>query len=207
MPAPSSDERGGGAAAGDAPFILVAVGTSLDPFDRLLQLVDDLCHSGALPLPVFAQIGHTSYRPRAYHGVPFLPAETLEARIRDAAAVICHGGAGLIGSCLQARKRPVVFPRRAAHGEIVNDHQLELCAEMQAQGRIYLAQDRESLLAGIAAALRPAQGPDAGSPPGPGGDRLRARVAAVLAEIARGRGRDRQPRPPAPRDRPERSRR
>ena len=51
------------------------------------------------------------------------------------------GGAGLIGSCLQARKRPVVFPRRVAFGEIVNDHQLDLCREMQAQGRIHLAED------------------------------------------------------------------
>lgn len=176
MSAASSDTTG---EAAGAPFVLVAVGTSLDPFDRLLRLMDELCQSGALALPVFAQLGHTSFRPTAYAGVPFLPADELEARIRAAAAVVCHGGAGLIGSCLQARKRPVVFPRRAAHGEIVNDHQLELCAEMQAQGRIYLAEDRASLLLGLRAALAPTE-----APPAPGGERLRQRLAQVLAGIA-----------------------
>lgn len=159
-------------------FILVSVGTSLDPFDRLLRLLDELVGDGALPLPLFAQLGHSRYQPRAYAGVPFLPAQDLEDRIRAAAAVICHGGAGIIGSCLQARKRPVVFPRRVAHGEIVNDHQLELCEAMLAERRIYVAEDRASLIAGVDAALRPGE-----TLPPPGGERVRARVAELLGQL------------------------
>lgn len=194
MPAPSSE-----APAGE---VLVTVGTSLDPFDRLLRLVDELCAEGGplCGLPVFAQRGACRYEPRRYETTPFLPAPALEARIRAARLVICHGGAGTIGTCLALGKRPVVVPRRAAQREIVNDHQLELCRRMAAQGRIYLAEEDGALGSAVAAALRDAAAapaPGAGDQPSPdgaapgagaggprGGDRLRAELARLLREIA-----------------------
>src|SRR5207244_1319041 len=113
MPARSSED----------PLIFISVGTSLDPFDRLLRMVDELCAAGRPPGPILAQSGSSRYAPRHFAAVPFLPADELHAAVRAARVVICHGGAGSIGTCLQLRKRPVVVPRRAAQGEIINDHQ------------------------------------------------------------------------------------
>lgn len=164
---------------------MLAVGTSPEPFDRLLRAVDDLCLAGRAPHRVFAQIGHGRHRPRGYEAVPFVPAAELERLIAAARAVICHGGAGIVGSCLQAGQRPVLFPRRAAHREIVNDHQLELCQEMERQGRAYLAEDGEALHRALGEALA-ARGSGAVfmKTAAPGGAELKARIAALLAQIA-----------------------
>ncbi len=160
--------------------IFAAVGTSLFPFDRLLRMLDELSEEGAIALPIVAQSGHCTYVPRQVQAIRFLPAPELETRIAAARVVICHGGAGLIGTCLLLRRRPVVVARRAGFGEIVNDHQLELCAEMAGQGRIFLAEDKAGLSAAIGKALA-----DRDTPPPPGGDRLRGAVAAVLEEMDR----------------------
>ena len=172
MPAPSSEAA-----------VLVTVGTSLDPFDRLLQLVDELCAPGQVlaGLRVLGQSGACRYVPRRFPVVPFLPAPELEARIRSARVVVCHGGAGTIGTCLALGKRPVVVPRRAAQREIVNDHQLELCRRMAAEGRILLAGDRTALAAAVAAALA---APAEDAPVRRGGDRLRAEIARLLRALA-----------------------
>jgi UDP-N-acetylglucosamine transferase subunit ALG13 len=173
MPAPSSEPPA---------EVLVTVGTSLDPFDRLLRLVDELCAPGGplAGLPVFAQSGACRYAPLRFGTVPFLPAPALEARIRAARVVLCHGGAGTIGTCLALGKRPVVVPRRAAQGEIVNDHQLELCRRMADEGRIYLAEDGAALAAAVRAALA---AKEEAAPRG-GGDRLRAEIGRLLSTIA-----------------------
>jgi UDP-N-acetylglucosamine transferase subunit ALG13 len=80
-------------------------------------------------------------------------------------------------------RRPVVFPRRAAFGEIVNDHQLELCQEMAQKGRIFLAEDKQGLFSAIAQAIA-----QSSEPPPPssslGGDRLRGQIASLLRQIA-----------------------
>src|SRR5579883_2531447 len=130
---------------GGAPAIFLTVGTSLDPFDRLLRMADELVAQGRLPGPVVAQTGHGRYAPRHMQAVPFLPAAEVERLVAAAGAVICHGGAGSIGTCLLLGRRPVVVPRRVQHGEIVNDHQLQLCRAMAAQGRIYVAEDPDGL--------------------------------------------------------------
>ena len=159
--------------------VFAMVGTSLSPFDRLLRMLDELRGEGAIALPVVVQSGHCRYVPRHLAKFSFLPAPELEARIAAARAVVCHGGAGSIGTCLLLQRRPVVVARRVVLGEIVNDHQLELCAEMAKAGRIFVAEDK----AGLRAAIDRASA-DREVPPPPGGDRLRGEIAEVLRQIA-----------------------
>ena len=166
--------------------IFAAVGTSLDPFDRLLRLLDELCAAGQVPWPIAAQAGHCRYAPAHFAAVPFLPAQEIEERVRLSRAIVCHGGAGLLGTCMQLRRRPVVLPRRAAQGEIVNDHQLELCQELARQGHIYLVDDRQGLLRALHQAL---SGQDP-VPASAGGTRLKQAIARLLSDLeARRRGR------------------
>lgn len=52
-----------------------------------------------------------------------LPAAEMDALLRWADVVVAHAGTGVILSCLQAGRHPVVVPRRRARGEHVDDHQ------------------------------------------------------------------------------------
>lgn len=176
------------AEAGDDGSVLVAVGTSDRPFDRLLRAVDRLCGGGALTLPGFVQRGPRGYAPVHLPSAPLLPAPELEERVRRARLVICHAGAGLLGTCLRHGKRPVVLPREGRLGEHVDDHQLMLARALADAGQIHLAADEDALAPAIAAALGSGAGSvqRAGLPP----STLHDEVATLLRQIAARRGRE-----------------
>jgi len=90
---------------------------------------------------VFVQYGNSRVVPPNCMAVAFVSRDEFDHLIREASLVITHGGAGSIGKCLLAGKKPVLVPRRVAFGEVVNDHQLELVRELESQGRIYAVYD------------------------------------------------------------------
>ena len=126
-------------------MILVTVGLEKFPFDRLLRAVDRLVESGAIQGPVFGQIGHSRYEPRHFAHCRFLPFDEMRTRLQEARTVVCHGGVGTILLALSLGKVPLVFPRRAAFGEQLDDHQLDLVARMEPEGRILVAATEEAL--------------------------------------------------------------
>ena len=75
----------------------------------------------------------------------FLPMEQFSEMIAKANLVICHAGAGTLFHVLQARKVPVVMPRRKHYGELVDDHQVELTEALASQGRAIPAYEAEDL--------------------------------------------------------------
>lgn len=163
--------------------IFVAVGTSQRGFDRLLRWIDDLCDQGTLTIPIAAQRGHAHHIPRNYPSEPFLPSQQLEQRIAQAKVVICHAGAGLIGTCIRHGKRPIVVPRLAQFGEAINDHQLMLAHALAASGQAQVVQQQSELLPAIEAAWA---APSVERPLT--GHTLRDAVAADLRRIAAARG-------------------
>ncbi len=166
--------------------IVVTVGTSSRPFDRLLRWLDELADSGELAAPLFAQHG-ASVAPRRFPGSAFLPAPELEARLGRARLVICHAGAGALGTCIKYGLRPLVVPRLGRYGEAVNDHQLELARALAAQGRAVLCPDRAALLTALRTALATPHGGRLTSEAAPSGELLKE-VAALLARLAAARG-------------------
>jgi hypothetical protein len=136
---------------------------------------------------VYAQHG-ASAAPRRFPGQALLPAPELEARIRGARVVICHAGAGVLGTCIKHGRRPLVVPRLSRYGEAVNDHQLELGRALAATGQAVLCPDRASL----ATALRDSLATPPGGRVAPGAaarrDLLRE-LAALLQQLAHARGR------------------
>ena len=166
--------------------IVVTVGTSSRPFDRLLRWLDELYDSGELTAPLFAQHG-ASRAPRRFPGSAFLPAPELEARLGRARLVICHAGAGALGTCIKYGLRPLVVPRLGRYGEAVNDHQLELAAALAAQGRAVLCPDRAALLTALRTALASPSGGRLASAAAPSGE-LAKELATLLAHLAAARG-------------------
>lgn len=129
----------------------VTLGTQDFPFNRLLELVDRLVEEGILQGEVFAQTGHCGYVPRHYSHVDFLSPEEYDRCIARAELVIAHAGVGTIMSCLSRRKRLIVVPRTAAHGEHVDDHQFEIAEEFAQRGYLLCVGDYDSLKAAVLA--------------------------------------------------------
>jgi UDP-N-acetylglucosamine transferase subunit ALG13 len=137
-------------------MILVTVGVSPFPFDRLLEAV----HRLELEEPLVVQHGASSVRPAAATCADFMPLETLVEHIRLARAVVMHGGIGSIMVALAAGKRPLVVPRLARFGETVDDHQVSSSRRLAQAGLITLVQDP----ADLTEALSHPRGPEARGP-------------------------------------------
>lgn len=63
-----------------------------------------------------------------------LPADELQQAMADADVVIAHAGCGSAVAALEAGKKPLLVPRRAARAENVDDHQTLLAQELARRG-------------------------------------------------------------------------
>ena len=125
-----------GSAAGPAPAriarVVVTLGTMQDyEFPRLVRRVHALLPSDA---DVLWQLGCTRVPELAIEAHGSLPERALREAIADADLVIAHAGCGSALSAMEAGRMPLLVPRRAAHGENVDDHQVELAAELSRRG-------------------------------------------------------------------------
>jgi beta-1,4-N-acetylglucosaminyltransferase len=132
-------------------MILVAVGASQFPFDRLVRAVDGL-PSGE---PVVLQHGVSTVRPAAARSVDFVPLQELAALVREARSVVTHAGVGSILLALSNGKRPIVVPRLKRYGETVDDHQLESARRFAGAGLVTLVEDPAGLSAAVAVDSEP----------------------------------------------------
>ncbi len=131
----------------------VAVGNSKNPFPRLLQAVEELASRGVLPQPVVVQHGHTPFRPVHCAARDFLAMQEFDEYITHADLVILQAGGGSVLTAKQSGKIPVLLPRRAALGEVVDDHQLENARNLEALGGVVVAWETDDLAACVAEAL------------------------------------------------------
>jgi UDP-N-acetylglucosamine transferase subunit ALG13 len=100
----------------------------------------------------FVQTG-TSAVPRLAEHRQYLGHAEMEAMVREAAVVVCHGGPGTIMLASTLGKRPIVVPRRKRYGEHVDDHQGAFTERVAAEGAIVLARTEEELRSCLDAAL------------------------------------------------------
>jgi UDP-N-acetylglucosamine--N-acetylmuramyl-(pentapeptide) pyrophosphoryl-undecaprenol N-acetylglucosamine transferase len=127
--------------------ILVAVGTSQFPFDRLLRAVEDLPRTE----PIIVQHGPSDVRPTGASCEAFVPLEKLARLVREARVVVTHAGVGSILLALANGRKPYVVPRLRAFGETVDDHQLESARRFASAGVVTLVEQPELLAAAIVA--------------------------------------------------------
>lgn len=112
--------------------VVVTVGTSGFDFGRLLAR---LAHVLPPACEVVWQTG-SSQLPDALaaRARPFLSAHELRAAMARADLVVSHAGVGSALAALGAGRAPLLVARRADHGEHVDDHQLEVAAELTRRG-------------------------------------------------------------------------
>ena len=96
----------------------------MDPFDRLIKLVDQFVAENNLQHKFYAQIGRGKYRPKNFSYCEFLNPEEYQACIKKCSLVVSHAGMGTIITAIEMNKPIVILPKRASLNEQRNEHQL-----------------------------------------------------------------------------------
>ena len=127
-------------------MIFVTVGTSTQPFDRLLDGVASFADGDE---EVVVQYGASAVRPMGAQCVAFLGYDEQLEHMRRARAIVTHAGVGSIIAARLMGKRPFVVPRLRELGEAVDDHQLELARKLDQAGLVRLVGEPATLLSAL----------------------------------------------------------
>lgn len=106
-------------------MIFVTVGTHEQPFNRLIQCVDNLKKDGIITEDIIIQTGYSTYKPKYCKRQKLLPYQEIRRLVDEARIVITHGGPSSFIMPLQIGKTPIVVPRKHEFNEHVNDQQIE----------------------------------------------------------------------------------
>jgi len=105
-------------------MIFVTVGTHEQPFNRLVECVDNLKRDGVIIEEVIIQTGYSTYEPKHCKWQKLFPYDEILKLVQEARIVITHGGPSSFIMPLQIGKTPIVVPRKHEFNEHVNDHQV-----------------------------------------------------------------------------------
>lgn len=112
--------------------VVVTLGTYKGtPYTRIVRRLLEV-----LPpeVKVLWQTGATDVAELGIESVYALPEKELSEAMAAADVVITHAGVGTALAALEVGKCPVMAPRLAAHGEAVDDHQVQIAAELSKRG-------------------------------------------------------------------------
>lgn len=127
-------------------MIFVIVGTHEQPFNRLIQKVDELKRDGIIEDDVIIQTGFSTYEPKYCQWSKLIPHKQMVKNVADARIVITHGGPASFLMPLQIGKIPIVVPRKRKFNEHVNDHQVEFARNVaERMGTIIEVENIENL--------------------------------------------------------------
>lgn len=112
-------------------MIFVTLGSQKFQFNRLLIEIDRLVEEGKITEEVFAQTGHSDYKPANYTYKNFLDRDEFDNIMSKCDIVITHGGTGAIIGSVKQGKKVIASPRLAKYGEHVDDHQLQIINQFQ----------------------------------------------------------------------------
>lgn len=127
-------------------MIFVTVGTHEQPFNRLVEYIDNLKRDKIITDDVMIQTGFSTYEPQYCKWSKLLPYQEMVRYVQEASIVITHGGPSSFIMPLQVGKTPIVVPRYEKFGEHVNDHQVEFAkAVEERQKNIIVVEDIEKL--------------------------------------------------------------
>lgn len=136
------------AAPQKSQVLFATVGATL-PFDRLVNAVATLKTEGAIPERVVLQTGVGGVCPPSLDVRESLPFDEVQALLREASIVICHGGTGSLITAVRQGCHVIAMPRLYALGEHYDDHQSEITAAFEKRGLIQVARSVDDLRAAL----------------------------------------------------------
>ena len=120
-------------------MVLVTVGTQKQQFNRLFELVES--SKKLKKEKIVAQIGYKKMKT-----FEFIPLEEMNEYIANSDLIITHGGVGTIFYAIKKGKKVIAVPRLEKYGEHINDHQIEICQELEDEGYILYYKDEKDNL-------------------------------------------------------------
>lgn len=125
-------------------MIFVTVGTHEQPFNRLVEYMDNWASEHEEK--VIIQTGYCTYEPKCAEWSKLYPYQEMVELVDQARIVITHGGPSSFIMPLQIGKTPIVVPRQKKYDEHVNDHQLTFAKEVESRmGTIVVVEDIQKL--------------------------------------------------------------
>lgn len=122
-------------------MVFISVGTQKQSFRRLFHMVEE---SKVLQNQrIIAQTGHTHFSSNRLETIPFMSIDLYKKYINESDIVICHGGVGTIFDALYLGKKILAIPRLAKYDEHVDNHQIEVCEELEKEGYILYLKEYE----------------------------------------------------------------
>ncbi|MCD5535975.1 glycosyltransferase [Lactobacillus delbrueckii] len=106
-------------------MIFVTVGTHEQPFNRLIEKMDELVEKGEIKEKVVVQYGFSTYDAKHCEMYKMMSFDEMQQTFKDARIVITHGGPSSFVEALQYGKVPIVVPRQLKFNEHVNNHQVD----------------------------------------------------------------------------------
>jgi UDP-N-acetylglucosamine transferase subunit ALG13 len=123
-------------------MILVTVGASSFPFDRLVGAVESLPADGET---IVVQYGTAHARPSNALCFDYVAFADLQEWVSESRLVICHAGIGSVAMCLSIGLHPIVVPRRKRLRECIDEHQLAFGHRLAELGLATVIEDVSSL--------------------------------------------------------------
>ena len=119
----------------------INVGNSKNNFERFFNIIKK--YFKEIPKPIHIQYGYSNIKKEEFVDKDiflyrFLEYEKYQELSENCELFISHGGVGSIQTALSKNKFPIVIPRLKEYGEIINNHQLEICKRLQNQKKILL---------------------------------------------------------------------
>ncbi|ASW42425.1 PssE/Cps14G family polysaccharide biosynthesis glycosyltransferase [Clostridium isatidis] len=127
-------------------MIFVTVGSQKFQFNRLLVEIDRLIEEKKINEEVFAQTGHSDYKPKNYKYKEFLDRDEFLRVMNKCDKVITHGGTGAIIGAVKQGKKVIAIPRLKKFGEHVDDHQLQIVSQFEKMNFIRRINDERELM-------------------------------------------------------------
>lgn len=147
-------------AASEIHKVVVTLGTYKGtPYRRIVRRLLEILPPEA---EVLWQTGATDVSDLGIESVYALPERELSEAMRAADVVVTHAGVGTALAAFEVGKCPVMAPRPAVHGEAVDDHQVQIAAELAARDLAVMVDAEEMTMDHLrAAASKPvAEPPD-----------------------------------------------
>ncbi len=143
--------------------IVVTLGTYKGtPYPRIVRRLLEVLPAEA---EVLWQTGATDVTSFGIEGQYAIPEKELSEAMREADVVITHAGVGTALAAFEVGKCPLMAPRLQVHGEVVDDHQLQIAEQLSARGLAVAVEADDITLDDLRVAAGKRVGPAPDPPP------------------------------------------